>query len=321
MDLRALIHEVGRGAHGARDLAEEDAYRLYCAMLDGGVPELELGALLIAYRIKGESVDELKGFCRALAERIAPLKVPGKALPVILPSYNGARKQPNLTPLLALMLARCAVPVLIHGVSEDFGRVTSAAILKEIGILPCASAAEIQGRLDRESIAYAPIGVLSPGLERLLGARARLGVRGPAHTVAKLLDPFGGESVRVVSVTHPDYLKRMREYLVASGANALLLRGAEGEPYANPKRQPQVDWVYEGRCEQVLAQEPVVETRILESIDAATTAAWTNDVIAGRCALPVPILRQAACCARAAGAAGGLDGALALIERSVAQPV
>ena len=91
MDLRTLIHEVGRGAHGARDLAEENAYRLYCAMLDGEVPELELGALLIAYRIKGESVDELKGFCRALAERTAILRASGKALPVVLPSYNGAR--------------------------------------------------------------------------------------------------------------------------------------------------------------------------------------------------------------------------------------
>ena len=317
MDLRALIHEVGRGAHGARDLAEEDAYRLYRSMLDGEVPELELGALLIAYRIKGESVDELKGFCRALAGRIAPLRISGTTLPVILPSYNGARRQPNLMPLLALLLARCGVPVLIHGVSEDFGRVTSAAILERLGIPPCASADEVQRRLEKESIAYAPIGVIAPGLSRLLAARARLGVRGPAHTVAKLLDPFGGRSVRVVSVTHPDYLKRMREYLLAIGASALLLRGAEGEPYANPKRQPQIEWLHDGCCEPMLAQEPVPESRLPESIDAATTAAWTNEVLSGRCAPPVPILRQAACCAYAAGAADSLDMALKLVERFI----
>lgn len=301
MNFRTVIHEVGRGAHGARDLAEEDAYRLYCAMLDGEVPELELGALLVAYRIKGESVDELRGFCRALAERIAPLRVPGKALPVILPSYNGARKQPNLTPLVALMLARGGVPVLIHGVSEDFGRVTSAAILKELGIAPCASPAEIQERLDGQSIAYAPIGVIAPGLAHLLAARSRLGVRGPAHTVAKLLDPFAGRSVRVISVTHPDYLKRMREYLVAAGANALLLRGAEGEPYASPKRQPQIEWVREGRCESVLEQEPVAETPLLASIDAAATASWIAEVLAGRCPPPSSVAQQVRCCARAAG--------------------
>ena len=42
--------------------------------------------------------------------------------PVSIPSYNGARKQPNLVPLLALLLAREGVPVLVHGVTDDPGR-------------------------------------------------------------------------------------------------------------------------------------------------------------------------------------------------------
>ena len=130
-----LIREIGRGAHGARDLGEEDAYRMFAAMLDGAVSELELGGIMIALRIKGESVDELRGFQRAAAERMQHLVAPaGAPRPVVLPSYNGARRQPNLLPLLALLLARAGCPVLIHGVLDDFGRVTSTAILHELGI-------------------------------------------------------------------------------------------------------------------------------------------------------------------------------------------
>ena len=44
-----FIKEIGRGPHGARSLSPEDTHALYAAMLDGRVPELELGAVLLAY--------------------------------------------------------------------------------------------------------------------------------------------------------------------------------------------------------------------------------------------------------------------------------
>src|ERR1019366_690890 len=107
MNWGTLIEENGRGPNGARDLDEEDAWRMFAAMLDGAVPELELGGIMIALRIKGESVAELRGFQRAAAERMQRLVAPaGAPRPVVLPSYNGARRQPNLLPLLALLLTR-----------------------------------------------------------------------------------------------------------------------------------------------------------------------------------------------------------------------
>ena len=127
-DWTSFIKQVGRGARGARDLPESDAEELFGAMLDGEVPEMELGALWIAYRIKGESLGELRGFCTAVAKRIARIDVPDGPMPVILPSYNGARRLPNMTPLLAMLLAREGIPVLMHGVADSYGRVTTISI-------------------------------------------------------------------------------------------------------------------------------------------------------------------------------------------------
>src|SRR5277367_4943840 len=93
----------------------QDAFALYRAMLDGEVAELELGAVLLAYRLKGESADELAAMLAAAHASFEPIRVPrGKFRAVSIPSYNGARKQPNLVPLLALLLAREGVPVLVH---------------------------------------------------------------------------------------------------------------------------------------------------------------------------------------------------------------
>jgi anthranilate phosphoribosyltransferase len=52
------IKEIGRGKEGARGLSTADAQLVWSAVLDGAVSDVELGALLIAYRIKGESAAE-----------------------------------------------------------------------------------------------------------------------------------------------------------------------------------------------------------------------------------------------------------------------
>ena len=137
MNYAHYIRELGRGREGTRDLSLDEARQLYGAMLDGGVPELELGAIAIALRVKGESIDEMLGFLGALNERHYGLQCPpGRLRPVVIPSYNGARKGVNLTPLLALLLKRYGIPVLVHGLIEGYGRVTSAQIFREFGLMP-----------------------------------------------------------------------------------------------------------------------------------------------------------------------------------------
>jgi anthranilate phosphoribosyltransferase len=68
-----FIREIGRGKKGARDLSRDDAQAIYAAMLNGQMSEIELGAFLIAMRIKGESVQELAGFLHAAEASFTPL--------------------------------------------------------------------------------------------------------------------------------------------------------------------------------------------------------------------------------------------------------
>lgn len=295
MDLRPIIKEVGRGAHGARELPEDVAEQLFGAMLDGEVAELELGAILLAYRIKGETVAELRGFARALAARTARLAPPEGPRTVLLPSYNGARKLPNLTPLLAHLLARRGVPVLIHGISASYGRTTTEAILSEMGDGIAASLDDADAHLLSARLAYVPLHVLAPGLDRLLAARERIGLRGSGHTVVKLLDPFGGQSVLTVPVTHPDYIALMRDYLQSTGTTALLFRGHEGEPSAGPRRPLEVDVFVAGAQSSLNADRPTV-VALPEAIDAKTTAQWTRAALAGEAEIPTPLVKLADWC-------------------------
>lgn len=317
MSYAHYIKEIGRGAQGARDLSSDDARQLYAAILDGGVPDLELGAILLALRVKGEALDEMLGFLAAADQRTHQLDSPhGRVRPVVLPSYNGARKEANLTPLLALLLQRFGVPVLVHGLIEGFGRVTTGQIFRELGIMPATTTHQAQTMLQEKGLAFVPLTALSPGLHNLLALRARMGVRNSAHSLVKMLSPFDGEAVVVAPATHPDFIELMRNMLLARGDRAILLRGTEGEPFANPKRRPRLEYIHEGTVE-ILFEAEHESLRTLPSLpdgaDAAQTAKWTQRVLDKQIPLPKPIANQLACLLYASGYAEDFNQAKAIV--------
>ena len=317
MSFANYIKEIGRGAESSNELSEHDAHQLFGAMLDGGVPELELGAILLALRMKSESLSELLGFHSALSDRLFRLSAPeSKAKPVVLASYGGAREQPNLLPLLALLLHRFGVPVLIHGVLNGNGRVASAYIMRELGVMPSANLAHAQEALERDGLAFVPTAVLSPGLANVLSLRARLGVRTSAQVMAKLIDPFEGDSLRVVGASHPPYLAKMREFLLATGARAMLLRSTEGESFADPGRRPRIEY-FENGVSQLLFEAETAPLKVVPAlpaeVGAEATATWIKGVLAGEVPVPLPLVNQLACCLYAAGYTSDLNQAKAIV--------
>jgi anthranilate phosphoribosyltransferase len=317
MSFAHYVKEIGGGAAGVGDLSEQDAYQVFGAMLDGGMPELELGAILLALRLKSESLPELLGFDRALNARLFRLRAPAaKAKPVILPSYSGARDYPNLLPLLALLLQRFSVPVLVHGTLNGNGRVASAYIFRELGVMPCGNLAQTQDTLDSGGVAFVPTAVLAPGLADLLSLRGRLGVRSSAHVMAKLIDPFEQGALRLVSASHPPYMEKIREFLLGTCAHALTLQSTEGEPFADPRRRPQIEYFNDGES-QVLFQAETAPPKSMPAmpagIDAETTAAWIKSALAGEVPVPLPLVNQLACCLFAAGYTNDMNQAKAIV--------
>ena len=288
MSISHHIKEIGRGKDGARSLTHEQAADLMGQLLDGTVTDLEVGAFCLAMRIKGETPAEMAGFLDATHARITP--VPAPATTVVLPSYNGARKLPVLTPLLALLLAREGLAVLVHGTDTESGRVSTQSVLSALDIPAHTAIAPIPAG----SVAFVPTGLLHPGLKRLLDVRRVVGLRNPAHSLVKLMQPCAGPAVLVSSYTHPEYLQSMSATLALTGTRALLLRGTEGEPVADARRTPAMDTFDQGQCTRVQEPQlgPLAQLPNLPATDAASTAAWIRSVLAGHAPVPAPIALQ-----------------------------
>ena len=298
------IKTIGRGARGARGLDSDAAQVLYAAILDGRVSDLELGAVLLAYRIKSESADEIAGMLRAAQTHVQSLVIPTGRAAVTLASYNGARKIPNLLPLLAEGLTRAGIAVLVHGVRTAPGRVTSAEIFSELGTPVCESTAQAQARLDGGQVAFLPIDVLSPALARQIGLMVPLGVRNSAHTIAKLIEPFTTHSLRLVNFTHQAYFDVLAQYFGrrehAPFPGILMGRGTEGEAVADTGLPRSASWFHDGQQEEVLvqAESSRVSSAAGDDVGVQATAAYIESVLADRAPMPHAIAEQIACITR-----------------------
>jgi anthranilate phosphoribosyltransferase len=296
MGIAHYIRVIGRGKDGARALDRAQANDLMSQLLDGALSDLEVGAFALAMRIKGESLEELIGFHEAVRARC--LRIASARPVLLLPSYNGARKLPNLTPLLALLLAREDVPVLVHGPAGDDARVASATLFERLGLPFARDAAEAASAWARHEPAYMTTASLCPPLARLLDVRRVVGVRNSGHTLAKLLEPIeGGAALHVVNTTHRDYAELAAQFVRERRLNALLLRGTEGEPFADPRRAPRLDVHVDGVWREDLssaAQEGVLSElpALPREHDATATARYIRQVLEGALPVPAPLAGQ-----------------------------
>jgi len=300
MGIGIYLKEIGRGKDGARALSREHAADLWGQLLDGSVTDLEVGAFCLAMRIKGETPQEMAGFLDATAARLNHVPAGDKPL-IVIPSYNGARKLPVLTPLLALLLAREGWPVIVHGTASESRRVFTAEVLAALGIAAESTITAIAlGR-----VAFMPTALLHPGLQRLLDVRRVVNLRNSAHSLVKLMNPSAGPSLLVTSYTHPEYALSMAATLALVQANALLLRGTEGEAVADPRRTPKMQAFLRGV--PMLLQEPQTGSlselpNLPTAIDAASTASYIRAVVNGELPVPPPIAQQVANVLRIAAA-------------------
>ncbi len=292
MGITSYLKVIGRGAKGAGDLDREQAKDVFGQILSGKVSDLELGAFCLAMRIKGESVAELMGFMDALQPEIQKLN-PGSRPCIILPSYNGARRQANLCPLLAGLLSSLGFTVIVQGIEKDQTRVTSYEIFEALGWPILKSQNEFKELLQKNSPIFCPLRVISPALQKLLDVRERIGLRNTGHVLAKLINPLNQDAWQISNYTHPEYPEKLKEYFQLSLANAILMRGSEGEPTASLQRLPEMHFLPANKEEKISPEEKFLDSNPFVNVDAKSTAIVTSNILSGKIICPTSIMRQA----------------------------
>ncbi len=229
----AYVRTIGRGSKLSRALDEDEAAKAMEMILSGAVEPVQLGAFLLVMRYRKESPAELAGFVRAA--RAAFTEGELRAVDLDWPSYADRHRQLPYFVLAALLLAENGARVLMHGIAGT-GPVTTPAVLAALGIRPCGSLGEAGKVLAAGGFAYLPLASFCPALGQLFALRPLLGVRSPANTFARELNP-GDAPAMMQGVFHPTYLETHLETARLLGQRrAAIFKGGGGEVQRNPEK-------------------------------------------------------------------------------------
>jgi anthranilate phosphoribosyltransferase len=230
--LTHAIAQVGRGVTKARALTPEEATEAMTVILEGKADPFELGALLVALRVKEETAEELTAFVR-VAERLRQA-VSGPAPDLTVPSYAGKRQTFPVLLAAACVLAGCGVRVGLHGHARPVDRTSIADVLGALGGDPTATPETAARHLERAGVAYVGIEAFFPVMHQMLELRHKMGLRSCFHTMSRLINPFGAAR-QMVGISHERTFQKYAHACHALGYQRVVaFRGLEGEAEPNP---------------------------------------------------------------------------------------
>ncbi len=224
-----FIQAVGRGEKLKRDLSYEESVEALRQIVEQTCSPAQAGAFLITQRVKGEAVDEVRGFTALLrAETIRQIRPRVEGLLDLAVPYDGKVRSAQLAPAIAILLAEAGLPVVLHG---DEGVPTKEGIgpgpvMGKLGIAVDLEAEAVQSMVEAVGVGYLSAARFAPQWHALLPLRRQFGLRTVLNSVEKLLNPANAP-YQVSGFFHGNYIDRLRP--VQTGAErSFIIQGEEG---------------------------------------------------------------------------------------------
>ena len=221
-DIRPLI-----GLAAERPLTQDEADGAFAALFEGAATPAQIGGLLMAMRVRGETVDEIAAATRAMRARMNRIRAPKDAVDIVGTGGDG-RKTLNISTAAALVVAGAGVPVAKHGNKALSSKSGSADALTELGINIMATPAESQAALERAGLCFMMATVHHPAMRHVGPARAELGTRTIFNLLGPLTNPAGVKR-QLTGTFDAAWCRPMAETLRELGSeHAWLLHGSDG---------------------------------------------------------------------------------------------
>ena len=219
--VRAALAAVVEG----RTLTVDESRAAMGAVMDGEATPAQLAALLVALRMRGETVDELAGFASAMRERVLHVEAPPGAIDLVGTGGDGSGTF-NISTASALVVAAAGVPVAKHGNRAITSRSGAADVLEALGVRIDHDAETAAASLRDHGFAFLFAPGFHPAMRHAGPTRREIGVRTAFNLLGPLTNPAGA-SRAVVGVGDPAAALRIAEVADRLGTErTLVVHGA-----------------------------------------------------------------------------------------------
>ena len=282
---KSHLRKVGSGEHTSKGLSREEAAEALDLMLQQEATPAQIGAFLIAHRIRRPEPQELTGMLDTY-RRLGPKlhSKTGSITPVCFcMPFDGRKRTAPIYPLTALVLLASSQPVVLQGgdrMPVKYG-VTAIDLFRELGVeLSGLSLSAVQEGLDSNGFALVHQPDHFAIAESLISYREELGKRPPVASLELLWTPHQGEHLLISGFVHPPTESRAWEALrLAAETKVVTVKGLEGGTDLPIGRACITARVDQGEAQRLILhpRDHDCHEADLEWTDAAT---WTQQALA-----------------------------------------
>jgi anthranilate phosphoribosyltransferase len=209
-----------------RDLSAAEAEAVLRTIMGGEATPAQIGALLVALRMKGETIDEVEGFARAMRSLARPTGIAGDgALLDTCGTGGDGLGTFNVSTAAALVAAGAGVRVAKHGNRASSSRSGSADCLSELGVDVEAAADAAAQCLAEASIAFLFAPAFHAALRHAAGPRREIGVRSVMNLLGPLVNPAHATH-QLVGIYRADLLETVARVLAKLGSRRAIVVAA-----------------------------------------------------------------------------------------------
>lgn len=210
-----------------KKLPYDTAVRAFQIIMSGGATPAQMGAFLMAMRIRGESVEEITAGAVAMRAKAKTITVPPGTIDTC-GTGGDARGTYNISTAAAFVLAACGVPVAKHGNRSVSSQSGSADVLTMLGVKVDPEVPIIERCLEKAGICFLMAPRFHPAMRHVAPVRQEMGVR----TVFNILGPLSNPAkpdFQLLGVYSPALLEPMAQVLKQLGAKAAwVVHGSDG---------------------------------------------------------------------------------------------
>ena len=229
-----LTQLIGRAAAGNR-LSAEEAEAAFVEVMEGRASPVQLAALLVAMRVRGETPQEIAGGVRALRRAMIPVPAPDDFVLVdTCGTGGGAVTTFNISTAAALVAAGAGVRIAKHGNRSFTSRCGSADVLTALGVRIELTPEQMAVVLQRAGLVFMFAPLLHPAMRHVAPVRRELAMPTIMNMLGPLTNPAGARR-QVVGVSHPALLPLIAGALQELGhERALVVHGEPGLDELSP---------------------------------------------------------------------------------------
>lgn len=226
-DGAAAIKELIGQLAGGRPLPLEQARQVFEIMMSGDATPAQVGAVLMAMRVRGETVDELTGGALALRARMDRIDAPENAIDTCGTGGDSSGTF-NISTAAALVVAACGVPVAKHGNRALSSKAGSADVLRALGVNIEAERSQIERAIRDAHLGFMMAPRHHGAMRHVAGARVELGTRTIFNLLGPLANPAGAKR-QLIGVFAREWIEPMARVLGQLGTErAWVVHGSDG---------------------------------------------------------------------------------------------